>query len=732
MRHIRFSIVFLYVLLFIFFLCTIFVSIFTYSAFDLPSLQALRDYEPPLSTKVYSDDYELMGKFFEEDREIIPFSEIPERLIHAVIAAEDAHFYTHKGIDPWGIIRAMIKNIVAQGIRQGGSTITQQVAKTFLLTKERTIARKIKEFILANRIENNFSKDHILYLYLNQIYFGHSSYGIGAAAKNYFDKNVTELTLGEIALLAGLPQAPSLYSPFTNLDRAQKRQKYVLKRMVAEGYISKKEAREALDSPIKVIKKEDLNLSRAPYFLEHVRKYLVETYGNDMVLREGLKVYTTASLPLQEFAEMAVKQGLDELSERQGYTDLKQPVQGALIAVDPHTGYVRALVGGYDFQMSEFNRATQALRQPGSAFKPIVYAAALDSGYTPATVIIDSPIVYDDPTRDFLWKPTNYGQTFHGDTLFRSSLIHSFNITTIKIVQDIGIDYVTDYAKRLGIMSPLTQDLSLSLGSSAVTLLELVTAYAHFPSLGKSVLPIYIKRVEDRFGRILEENTIDDFEKTMDHQSELFEDASFQKAIESEREERVIRMIHASKIEEKEELEKNDIMGKISHLDLPIPRGYVLPPETAYIMTHMLRGVIQSGTGMSVLSLDYPAAGKTGTTNEYKDAWFIGYIPTLATGVWVGFDEIETLGQGETGARAASPIWLYFMREVVKNLDKKDFTVPEKTIDFISIDSKTGRRATSTTKNRITEAFLKGMEPEELEGKGREERQSTDEFFFEE
>ena len=833
----RYWVIFSSFLLLLFFIGIIIISLFTFFAFDLPSLKALSDYEPPLVSKVYSDDYELIGKFFDEDRSVIPFSEIPVELRHAIISAEDAHFYHHKGIDPWGIIRATAKNILAQGIRQGGSTITQQVAKTFLLTKEKTFSRKIKEFILANRIEKNFSKDQILYLYLNQIYFGHGSYGVGAASKNYFNKDVSALNLAEIALLAGLPQAPSLYSPFKNPEKAKKRQKYVLKRMFEESYISREAAQQALAAEISIAPKEDINLSVAPYFLEHVRKYLVEKYGNDEVLKGGLKVYTTVSASLQHSADKAVKYGLEQLSKRQGYrgplralneeeitmfmknNKIPQPkllnssirseavvvsvddiqkyvqvfvhgihgkirledmvwaspfdpkashaalisissrlkrgdviivcykeqknntfyfylediplVQGAFIALDPHTGYVKALVGGYDFSASEFNRATQAMRQPGSAFKPIIYASALDKGYTPTTIIIDSPIIYDDPSREFAWKPTNYSMTFHGDTTFRSSLIHSLNITTIKIVQDIGIDYVTEYAKKLGVHSPLTQDLSLSLGSSAVTLEELVTAYAHFPSLGRKVEPIYIKRVEDRYGRVLENNVSEDAGENSEEQIQSFQKETVKRIEEMEHERAVMNEL--ADLKSTGESISHDIMGKVPARDLPLPSGSVISPETAYIMTHLLRGVIQEGTGQSVRSLDRPAAGKTGTTNEYKDAWFIGFTPELVAGAWVGFDEITTLGKGETGATAASPIWLAFMQEAVQTLPKRDFKIPPKTIVFTSIDPKTGKRVPPHTKNSLTEAFREGTLPPLLTpAEKQKEKNSVDDFFLEE
>lgn len=737
-------------------------GIYLYFSRDLPDLKAVKEYSPETVTRVYGRGGELIDEFYVERRVLVPLSKIPPHVIKAFLAAEDARFFEHKGIDLRSIVRALITDIRAGKIVQGGSTITQQLVKSLFLTPERTLTRKIKEAILAFRIERNFTKEEILYLYLNQIYLGHGAYGVQAASETYFGKDVSELTLAEAALLAGLPKAPNRYSPYNNPEGARKRMEYVIDRMVEEGFIGKEEARKALSEGIKVRPRKVKTLGIAPYFTEYVRKYIEEKYGYDALYRGGLKVYTTLDVDLQRYAKKAIVDGLRSYDKRHGYrgpirhlTDQEiegfleesrarlsgsalirnriyqgvvmdsrvkenyylvqvgpytgrlpykglewaavdgsgverrvsevlkkgdvievkveeisedgtpifsleqEPIaQAALIAIDPASGEVRAMVGGYDFRKSQFNRAIQARRQPGSAFKPIIYAAAMDKGYTPASIFIDSPIIYENPISNGdgkgkdLWKPENFGHEFYGPMTLREALAKSRNLVTIKLLRTIGVDYAVRYARRLGIESPLNRDLSLALGSSGLSLLELTTAYSVFASRGIRYKPIFIKRIVDKDGRVLEEN----------------------------------------RAEGKE----------------------VISPETAYIMTSLLEGVIKNGTGWRARALARPAAGKTGTTDEYRDAWFIGYTPYLVAGVWVGFDDYRTLGKLETGSRAALPIWLRFMKAAHRGRPVRDFPVPEGVV-FRRIDPKTGTLIPPWEGRGIFEVFKKGTEPKEKE-----------------
>jgi penicillin-binding protein 1A len=741
---------------------------------NLPQITSLQDYEPSIVTTVYAADNRPIAEFYVERRIVVPLEQIPRKLIEAFVSAEDSRFFEHEGIDYLGILRALWKNIKAGGIVQGGSTITQQVTKSLLLSPERSFTRKLKEAILAYRIEKHLSKQEILFLYLNQIYLGHGAYGVQAAAQNYFGKNVEELNLAECATLAGLPQAPSRYSPYSHPERAKERQVYVLNRMVADGYITTNEAAEALAYQLDVKERQDWDIGSVPYFSEHIRRYLEEKYGEEVLFRQGLKVYTTVDVAFQKAAQKAIEKGLYELDKRQGYRgplkklapeeiesffkDLQESgeerqlekgavvkgvviavsreektvsvrlngalgnlplanmewarkpdpeaaygtvkvtdptkvlkvgdvilvrllaedskakgwilaleqepeVQGALLCMENSTGYVKAMVGGLDFDKSQFNRAIQSRRQPGSAFKPFTYAAALDKGYTPATIIIDSPIIYTDEDMDFKWKPKNYKEKFYGPTLLRTALIFSRNVVTIKILRDIGIDYVIDYARRFGITSPLSRDLSLALGSSGVSLLELTNAYSVFAGMGELVSPIFITKVLDRHGNILEEHTTQ--------------------------------------------------------------REKVLEKDTAYIMTHLLQEVVKYGTGWRARALKRPAAGKTGTTNKLQDAWFIGFTPEYVSGVWVGFDDDRTLGKFETGSRAASPIWVDFTTEILKDKPVNVFTVPENVV-FAKIDPKTGLLAKPDDQNAVFEAFKEGTAPTETT---KESAPAVDDFF---
>jgi len=734
-------------------------GLYAYFSKDLPQITSLKDYRPPIITTVFSDDNRKIGEFFKERRKLLPLQEMPEMLLHAFVAAEDSRFYKHRGIDLIGILRAFFKNLEAGAIVQGGSTITQQVTKSFFLSPERSYQRKVKEAILAYRIDRSFTKDEILYLYLNQIYLGHGAYGVEAAAENYFGKPARELNLAECAILAGLPQAPSRYSPFRNREKAKERQIYVLNRMVAEGYITELQASEAINFPLDVKPRRNWYIEKVPVYTEHVRRYVEKKYGEEALLTGGLKIFTAVNIGMQKIAQAEITRGLSELDKRQGYRGpivhlapeaiaafgaglrdeqaeapleegqtvrgvvidvddpgkrvtvrlgdekgviplenmawarkpnpdvpwyagrIKRPgqalavgdviwvtlraprgrdgvwplsleqtpeAQAALLCIEAETGHVKAMVGGRDFAESQFNRAIQSRRQPGSAFKPVIYAAALDKGYTPATVLIDSPIVYQDAQRDFTWKPKNYGEKFHGPTLLREALAKSRNVVTIKILQDIGIDYAIAYARKLGIQSPLSRDLSLALGSSGVSLLEIVNAYSVFANLGYLLEPIFITKIVDRDGNVLEENR-------------------------------------------------------------PL-KAKVIDQDTAYIMTSLLESVVKGGTGKRVAALGRPVAGKTGTTNNLYDAWFVGYTPRYITGTWVGFDQGGSLGELETGSRAASPIWLGFMQKILADKPVRVFPVPDGVV-FAKIDAQTGLLPIAESASTLFECFKEGTAP---------------------
>ncbi|MBW2653198.1 MAG: penicillin-binding protein 1A, partial [Deltaproteobacteria bacterium] len=555
----------------------------------------------------------------------------------------------HQGIDLVSISRALIKNIKSMNIVQGGSTITQQITKSLLLSPEKSYTRKIKEAILARRIENSLSKRDILSIYLNQIYLGHRSYGVEAAALTYFGKHASELNLAESALLAGLPKAPSAYSPIRHPLKAQKRQRYVLQRMLQRGYITKGQAKEAADMTLNIVPPENKNIKVAPYFTEYLRQYLENTYGTDLLYGEGLKVYTPLNLLMQKSAQRAVESGLNDFEIREGSQKDESRVQGALVAMEPRTGHVKALVGGVKFLENQFNRAIQARRQLGSAFKPIVYAAALDKDYVTTTIIIDSPLIFKIKSDMEFWEPRNYDLEFKGPITLRKALAYSRNIITIKTLQDIGIDYVINYAKRLGIDSPLNRDLSLALGSSGISLLEITRAYAVFANQGFKVEPIFITKVTDRNGTVLEENK---------------------------------------------------------------PRlSQAISPQTSYIMTSLLKSVVEEGTGRKVKALHRPCAGKTGTTNDVRDAWFIGFTPHIIAGTWVGFDDEKPLGKHETGAVAASPIWLKFMQEVLEGTPMKTFSIPEGII-FVKIDPETGKPPSPQSQKIIFECFKEELPTE--------------------
>ncbi len=765
---------------------------YLYVSARLPKVETLADYRPPVVTRILGDDGSLIAELYRERRILVPVSSMPRQLIEAFVSAEDSKFFHHQGVDVGSIVRAALKNIRAGGVVQGGSTITQQVAKSLLLTPERKFSRKFKEAILAWRMEQHLTKEEILYLYLNQIYLGHGAYGVQAAAENYFAKNVEDLTLAECSILAGLPQAPSRYSPYRHLQRAKDRQRYVLERMVAENYIAEEAAAKALTEKLMIHPRSQPQVPGAAYFTEQVRRYLEQTFGSDQTLNGGLEVHTTMNLAMQQAAQQAVRNNLRRHDRRQGYrgplrtlnqqeqeaflteqaatwpeappvserlegvlikgtkkelvirigsfTGLiprkeiawagnlqvlsqGQPVkinsnkkrvqlpigsvllvevvrslkdeklglalaqepkaQAALVALDPRSGEVKAMVGGYDFTQSQFNRAIQAKRLPGSAFKPLIYAAALDKGYTPATIVLDTPLIYKEKGKqgqEKEWKPKNYRGSFSGPTSIRRALAHSYNIVTIKILQDIGVRYAIGYAKKLGIQSPLAADLTLALGSSAISPLELATAYSVFANGGVRLTPNYISRVVDRNGKVLESVDPADFPEGEDDQQQLIRN----------------------------------------------PSERVISPDTAYLVTNLMESVVQNGTGFRAKALGRPVAAKTGTTNDQKDAWFAGYVPQLIAVSWVGYDQERSLGKKETGSRAAAPAWVEFMKVALKDLPRQNFPVPDG-IEFRPIDPDTGLLTPEDGSEVFIEAFSPGTAPTHY---ALEDKQPNAQDFF--
>lgn len=726
------------------------VGLLWYVAQDLPSLDVLQTYQPSQVTRVYSDDRQVIGQFYIERRLVTPLAQIPKSFINAVIAVEDARFFEHPGLDFVGIARAAWTNLRRGGRVEGASTITQQLARSLFLSSERTFLRKIKELVLAYKIELILTKEQILELYLNQIYFGQGAYGIAAATQTYYGKELKALTLPEAALLAGLPKSPNNYSPMRSPERAKKRQEHVLSRMEDAGFITPKERQAAVDEKL-VFRKPSAD-SPAPYFVEYIRQVLVAKYGEAAVYKGGMEIYTTLNLDMQRAADQAVREGLRDLDKRQGWrgpvgtvdltqltsseidTPLPNPgeviqavvtklakdhylvqignktarmafedmswaqrqlygkdptkdfktlpnpkqvlkpgdvvevsvkkvekdlvhvrldqtpiVEGSLVALDPKTGAVRAMVGGYDFARSEFNRVVMAQRQPGSAFKPVIYAAALAQGLGPGSVVLDAPVVYENEQEEKVWKPENYGRKFHGVVTLREALTHSHNLATVRLLDQVGIKNVVEFAKQVGITSPLAPDLSLGLGSSSVTLLELTSVYGVFGNQGQRVTPYFLTAVKDKDGQVQNEPRQ--------------------------------------------------------------PPTQVISKETAYLITNMMEDVVQRGTGQLAKSLDRPIAGKTGTSNEYTNAWFIGMTPNLAVGSWVGFDDRRPLGETESGAHAALPIWVSFMKQALKQLPSVPFEIPDDIV-FVKVDHNTGLLADDTSGERSgVELFAKGTEP---------------------
>jgi len=616
-----------------------------YSVWDLPQVQALEEYRPSITSRVYSSNNRLLAEFFLENRRPVSLDDVPPILIDALIVTEDVRFYSHPGIDYRGMARAFIRNIRARKVLEGGSTLTQQLAKVLFLTPERSYKRKLKEMVLALRIEQRYTKREILSMYLNQMYFGSGAYGVESAARIYFGKSVKDLNVAECALLAGLPRSPKYYSPFKSPQNAASRRAYVLNRMAAAGIITRTQADEAKKAPLPVQTAEKRS-GLAPYFVEYVRQKVEERFGSSILYSGGLNIYTSLNDELQTYAEEAVSAGLEKIESHRAKAG-HAPLQAAVIALEPSTGRIRAMVGGRDFSSSQFNRAMQALRQPGSAFKPIIYAAALEQGYSPSELLDDSPLTIKID-RKKTWSPENFTHTYQGPVTLRNALAESLNVPTIRLMEKIGIDDTIEYAKKLGIRSPLTRYLPLALGSSSLTLDELTEAYAVFANHGTKLGPVSILSITDSSGQVL-------------------------------------------------------------YMNDSLPEQ-VMKPETAYLITYLLKGVIERGTGWKARELGRPAAGKTGTTNDYRDAWFIGYTPNLVAGVWVGYDDQESIGPKETGARAALPIWLEFMKKATAEQPAEDFSLPDGII-FKQIDPKTGLLSTEKCKVSIREAYLPGTEP---------------------
>ncbi len=805
---------------------------YLYFTHNLPGIEKLKNYSPPTVTEFYSDKNDLIAEYATHRRFVVKLEEVPKSLQNAFIAAEDKNFWRHAGVDKEAIIRAVKQNLTKGGIASGASTITQQVAKTFLLTPERTFIRKIKEAILATQIERSLSKEQILYLYLNQIYLGSSAYGVQAAAQTYFDKNVKDLSVAECAMIGGLAKAPGKDSPKMNLKRALERRLYVLKRMQEDGYINQAEYDLANAEEPKLVTRPNPHSKVAVDFVEQVRRYVERKYGTDALYKEGLKVYTTVDLEMTRAAHRAIDAGLRELDKRQGYRGpiktltvkevmeflkerndgMEEPlkfgqiVEGVItqidseniyvrmgsyirgnvkkeyvgqIKIDPNpkwwvripntkpewrtrnfapgdlpfqvgdliqvrivdpnlkrrelyarkfaktdpelknykeyseemigqfpleaeqqpllqsalmlrenrTGYVRVLVGGSGAAESKYNRATQARRQAGSSFKPVIYAAALNKGFTCSDIIIDSPL--NIPVAGEVWRPKNYRGGFQGPVTFRDAIVHSRNIPTIKILQQIGLEQAKAYARKLGYTSPLVDNLTLALGSTGVSLEEQVNAYAVFPNRGYFVPGVYVKKIVDRKGKILEERD-----------SPVMLDDPLPK--DQPQIQKVSHRVSSG--------------GTQTDADVP-DRGAPLVKRaidegTAYIMTSLLQGVIQEGTATVLKKIvgRKDIAGKTGTTNEAMDAWFVGFSPEYSCGVWVGFDEEIPIGDAETGGKAAAPIWGYFMREVLRDKPEKDFSAPQ-SVEFRKVDPKTGLMTSAP--GGLMEVFKTGSGPGE-------------------
>ncbi len=751
---------------------------------NLPDFSQLKDYRPPVVTRVHAGDGRFLAEFAQEKRIFVPITEVPDLVKQAFLSAEDQNFYEHKGVDFPAVARALVTNIKnrASGRRPvGASTITQQVAKNFLLTNEVSYERKIREAILAFRMEQALTKDRLLELYLNQIFLGARSYGVAAASLQYFNKTLDELTIPEAAYLAALPKAPNNYHPERRREEAITRRNWVIDRMAIDGHITTSQAEIAKASPLLTVKREETegDIVRAPYFAEEVRRELIQKYGEDGLYQGGLSVRTSVDPNLQAIAEKSLQRGLfnydrsrgwrgpaarlDDISswgaafatqerpegmlpewqlavvldaraerveiglaggvrgrlssndlqwssnkplregdiimveaeqsaegdakvDKAAYSLRQVPqVQGALIALDPHTGRVLAMQGGWKFDKSEFNRATQAKRQPGSAFKPFIYLAALDKGYTPSSIIVDGPIEFRDSAGN-IWRPENYSGEFYGPTPLRVGVEKSRNLMTIRLTEEIGIKTVVDYAQRFGINEKMQPHLANALGSTETTPMQLTAAYGMIVNGGKKITPTFIDRVQDRYGKTIE-------------QTDKRPCAGCGPLVRWE--------------------------SQITP-DIPDTRDQVGDPRTAYQMVSILEGVVQRGTARSLASLEWPLAGKTGTTNDSKDAWFIGFTPDLVVGVYIGFDDPKSLGDKATGGSLAVPVFKDFMEQALKDTPPVPFRIPPG-VRMVQVNAKTGHTTYPGDPDAIWEPFLSGTEPSNtslsgtIEGSGRAE-----------
>ena len=720
----------------------------------LPDYKFLKNYKPPVSSKVYSGEGQLVSDFSKEKRIFVPYNAIPAKVINSFLSAEDKNFFSHPGVDAKGVIRASINNIsniIYSKRLEGASTITQQVAKNFLLSNEVSLNRKIKEAILAFRIERALSKKRILELYLNQIYLGQGAYGIASASLEYFNKPISELNYTESALLAALPKAPTKYNPYNNEELAIHRRNLVLKNLLDNNYLKKEEYEKFINNKIELKKRKKIFLEDTRYYVEDIRKYVVDKFGFEKVYKQGLNIKTPLNLELQNIATLSLRKGLESYDKRKGWRgsltnkknldnwkkdleifkleksigwqlaivrkinkfdtliktindlegvidyesiswtkkefdklfkvgdviyvkkikdnkyELKQlpKVNGGIVVMDPFTGRVYAISGGFSFKKSEFNRASQALRQPGSAFKPFIYALALENNFSPNTLILDAPLVLEQGSDLKMWKPENYGKKFYGPSTLRMGLEKSRNLMTVRIAQEIGVNKIVNFTKQLGIYNDPQELLSISLGSAETTLLKLTSAYCSFANGGKKINPILIDRIQDSEG-VTFFNT---------------------------------------------ETRSCDNCNQISYYSKSIPKisdnfDQVISPQSAYQVTSMLEGVIKRGTGKSLRDLNLDIAGKTGTTNKNTDTWFIGFTSKLVIGIYVGMDEPKSLGRYETGAKTAMPIFKDFVKKAIKKKDARPFKVPSD-ISMMVIEYVTGKKANFGSKETIIEVFKK-------------------------
>ena len=636
-------------------ICGILSGFFLALTHDLPQISSLENFRPSAVTRIYSSDKVLIAELFAEKRDPVPLKVIPEYLKKAIVATEDRNFYNHSGVDLKGIVRAIIKDIWAGKFVEGASTITQQLAKTLFLNPKKTLVRKLKEAFLAFHLERRYTKDEILELYLNQVYFGSGAYGVESAARIFFDKSVKDLTLAECALVSAMPKAPSRYSPLINRDLSIKRRNIVLKQMLFTGIINKTEYNKALNEKLNLSKKNKTSL-KAPYFVEYVKDFLENIIGSSRLYNEGLTIYTTLSYELQKKAEDAIANGLSDLESRMKQQGIINPdPQSALVCLDIQSGGILAMIGGKDFYKSPYNRATIAKRQPGSAFKPVVYAHAIEKGFTQNMKILDAPVVFRGGKDGEDWKPENFSKDYQGEITLRKALALSKNIPAVRLIEMLGPSSVVQFGYKLGIESTLSPNLSLALGTSEVTLLELTSAYTVFPNRGKSIKPYGVMEVVDHNGRIVW----------------------------------------------RAKPKKRLVMSRTG----------------AAIMTDMLMAVVKEGTGKKASIIKRPVAGKTGTTDKCKDALFVGFSPSIATGVWVGRDKFVTLGKRETGARAALPIWMEFMEKALADkpcsgFRVKYFDIPDDVVRM-NIDPVSGLSANAKSPNAVTALFKKGTEPRE-------------------